>query len=103
MDKLAELEKELLAEMEENPAEYKETIRNILEIDNDLRTINIPVSVKNIGVESDDDVKRLEFTMPKQYGEFDLSQFRIRINYMNANGDKSIYLVEDKKVSGDNM
>lgn len=103
MDKLAELEKELLAEMEENPAEYKETIRNILEIDNDLRTINIPVSVKNIGVESDDDVKRLEFTMPKQYGEFDLSQFRIRINYMNANGDKSIYLVEDKKVSGDNI
>ena len=103
MDKLAELEKELLAEMEENPAEYKETIRNILEIDNDLRTINIPVSVKNIGVESDDDVKRLEFTMPKQYGEFDLSQFRIRINYMNANGDKSIYLVKDKKVSGDNI
>lgn len=103
MDKLAELEKELLAEMEENPAEYKETIRNILEIDNDLRTINIPVSVKNIGVESDDDVKRLEFTMPKQYGEFDLSQFRIRINYVNANGDKSIYLVEDKKVSGDNI
>lgn len=103
MDKLAELEKELLADMEENPVEYKETVSNVFEIDNDLRTIHIPITVKNIGVESDDEVKRLEFTMPKEYGEFDLSQFRIRINYMNANGDKSIYLVEDKKVSGDNI
>lgn len=103
MDKLAELEKELLADMEENPVEYKETVSNVFEIDSNLRTINIPITVKNIGVESDDDVKRLEFTMPKKYGEFDLSQFRIRINYMNANGDKSIYLVEDKKVSGDNI
>lgn len=103
MDKLAELEKELLADMEENPVEYKETVSNVFEIDSNLRTINIPITVKNIGVESDDDVKRLEFTMPKQYGEFDLSQFRIRINYMNANGDKSIYLVEDKKVSGENI
>mgnify|MGYP000428226077 CR=1 FL=1 len=103
MDKLAELEKELLADMEENPVEYKETVSNVFEIDSNLRTINIPITVKNIGVESDDDVKRLEFTMPKKYGEFDLSQFRIRINYMNANGDKSIYLVEDKKASGDNI
>lgn len=103
MDKLAELEKELLADMEENPVEYKETVSNIFEIDSNLRTINIPITVKNIGVESDDDVKRLEFTIPREYGEFDLSQFRIRINYMNANGDKSIYLVEDKKVSGDNI
>lgn len=103
MDKITEMEKELLADMEENPVEYRETVNNVFEIDSNLRTINIPVTVKNIGVESDDDVKRLEFTMPKQYGEFDLSQFRIRINYMNANGDKSIYLVEDKKVSGDNI
>ncbi|WP_411329287.1 hypothetical protein [Blautia hansenii] len=103
MDKLAELEKELLADMEEKPVEYKETVGNVFEIDSNLRTINIPITVKNIGVESDDDVKRLEFTMPKQYGEFDLSQFRIRINYMNANGDKSIYLVEDKTVTGDNI
>ena len=103
MDKLAELEKELLADMEENPVEYKETVSNVFEIDSNLRTINIPITVKNIGVESDGDVKRLEFTIPREYGEFDLSQFRIRINYMNANGDKSIYLVEDKKVSGDNI
>ena len=102
MNKITEMEKELLADMEENPVEYR-GINNTFEIDSDLRTINIPVTVKNIGVESDDDVKRLEFTMQKQYGEFDLSQFRIRINYMNANGDKSIYLVEDKKVSGDNI
>lgn len=103
MDKLAQLEKELLADMEENPVEYRETVNNVFEIDSNLRTINIPITVKNIGVEADDDVKRLEFTMPKQYGELDLSQFRIRINYMNANGDKDIYLVEDKKVSGDKI
>ena len=63
---------------------YAET-DNILTIDNDLRTITIPPGITNIGVESDDGVHRLHFRMPRQYGEFDLSEFDIRINYLNAN------------------
>ena len=72
-------------------------------IDNDLRTITIPPEITNIGVVSDDDVKRLHFRMPRQYGEFDLSEFDIRINYLAANNTGDIYVVTDKAVSGDNI
>lgn len=72
----------------------------VLVIDSDLRTITIPGTIKNLGVESDDDVNRLYFQMPKTYGEFDLSEFDIRINYKNGNvGD--VYAVEDKNADGD--
>ena len=75
----------------------------LLIIDNDLRTITIPPEIANIGVESDDNVKRLHFQMPRQYGEFDLSEFDIRINYLAANNTGDIYVVTDKAVSGDNI
>lgn len=95
-----ELEAQILAEMESNPEAYAVEENNVLLIDNDLRTIFIPEGIKNLGVESDDDVHRLYFQMPKTYGEFDLSTFDIRINYKNGNiGD--VYAVEDKKAEGD--
>lgn len=72
----------------------------VLVIDSDLRAITIPGTIKNLGVESDDDVNRIYFQMPKTYGEFDLSEFDIRINYKNGNvGD--VYAVQDKTVEGD--
>lgn len=95
-----ELEAQILAEMEANPEAYAAEESNVLVIDNDLRTITIPGTIKNLGVESDDDVHRLYFQMPKTYGEFDLSEFDIRINYRNGNiGD--VYAVEDKNAEGD--
>ena len=75
----------------------------ICTIDNDLRTITIPSSLQIVGVESDEDVRRLNFQMPKQYGEVDLSEFDIRINFMNANNSGDVYAVTDKAVSGDNI
>lgn len=72
-------------------------------IDNDLRTITIPSGLQTVGVESDEDVRRLNFQMPKQYGEVDLSEFNIRINFMNANNSGDVYAVTDKAVSGDNI
>lgn len=72
-------------------------------IDNDLRTITIPSGLQTIGVESDEDVRRLNFQMPKQYGEVDLSKFNICINFMNANNSGDVYAVTDKAVSGDNI
>lgn len=95
-----ELEAQILAEMESNPEAYAAEESNVLVIDNDLRTISIPEGIKSLGVESDDDVHRLFFQMPKVYGEFDLSTFDIRINYKNGNiGD--VYAVEDKNADGD--
>lgn len=79
---------------------YAETDK-ILTIDNDLRTITIPPGITNIGVESDDGVHRLHFRMPRQYGEFDLSEFDIRINYLNANNEGDKYAVLDKSAEED--
>ena len=72
-------------------------------IDNDLRTITIPSGLQTVGVESDEDVRRLNFQMPKQYGEVDLSAFDVRVNYLNANKEGDVYVVTDKEVSGDHM
>lgn len=72
-------------------------------IDNDLRTMSIPSDLTLLGVESDDDVKKIEFQMPKTYCGFDLSQFEVRVNFMNAHGDGDLYIADDVTVSGDNL
>ena len=66
-----------------------------LVIDNDLRTIQIPPSVKNLGVESDDGVLQLHFRMPATYCGLDLTTFQIRVNYLNAKGESDKYPVKD--------
>ena len=70
-------------------------------INDDLRTMQIPSSITILGVESDDDVNKIPFQMPKEYCGFDLSQFQARINYMNANGIGDLYIVDDLAVDGD--
>lgn len=70
-------------------------------IDDNLRTMNIPEDIILLGVESDDDVNKIPFQMPKEYCGYDLSTFQVRINYMNANGDGDVYIVEDLDVDGD--
>lgn len=68
-------------------------------IDSDLRTIVIPPTIKLLGVESDKKVKRLHFRMPATYGDVDLSDFDIRINYLNAKSQGDVYPVTDKAVA----
>jgi len=70
-------------------------------INDNLRTMQIPSSIVLLGVESDDDVNKIPFQMPKEYCGFDLSQFQVRINYMNANGIGDIYIVDDLEIDGD--
>lgn len=70
-------------------------------INDDLRTMQIPSTITLLGVESDDDVNKIAFQMPKEYCGYDLSAFEARINYMNANGDGDIYIVDDLAVDGD--
>lgn len=70
-------------------------------INDDLRTMQIPSSIVLLGVESDDDVNKIPFQMPKEYCGFDLSEFQARINYINANSYGDIYVVQDLEVDGD--
>lgn len=70
-------------------------------INDDLRTMQIPSDIAILGVESDDDVNKIPFQMPKEYCGFDMSEFSARINYMNANGDGDVYVVDDLAVDGD--
>ena len=75
----------------------------VIVIDNDLRKITIPASITLLGVESDENVRALHFQMPKTYKGLDLSEFAIRINYMNANNVGDVYAVDDNEVSGENI
>lgn len=74
-----------------------------LVIDNDLRTIDIPSVIKNIGVEKDDEVLVLNFRMPATYCGFDLSKFEIRINYLNGNAEEDVYEVDNASVIDDHI
>lgn len=72
-----------------------------LVIDHYTRKINIPSGITNLGVENDDEVLRLNFKMPRYLSTTDLSEFPIRINYINAQGEDDIYVVTDATVVGD--
>ena len=63
---------------------------DILTIDVKSRTVNIPAGIKALGVESDDDVQKLRFRMPRYYNKIDLSKYVIRINYENAKGEGDV-------------
>lgn len=76
---------------------------NVLTIDNDLRTITIPERIKNLGVETDANVKRLRFSMPRIYDDVDLSGFAIRINYQNAKGEGDVYPVTDAEPTAESI
>lgn len=76
---------------------------DICVIDSDMRIIDIPEQFKVLGVESDKDVRAMQFRIPKTYKGTDLSAFAISVNYQNARGMKDRYIVTDKKVSGDQI
>lgn len=72
--------------------------KSYLTIDLETRVISVPSDIKNLGVESDDEVKRLWFKMPRFYHDNDFSEFTFRINYTNANGDDDVYGIEGLNV-----
>ena len=78
-----------------------EVCDDVLTVDLESRQILIPSSVKNIGVESDDNVRILHFRLPRYYCTTDLSEFAIRINYENAKGGGDLYDVKNPTVEGD--
>ena len=74
-----------------------------LVIDHYTRTIIIPSGIKSLGVENDDDVLRLNFRMPRYLGTVDLYNFKIYVNYINAQGKDDVYEVDDATIVGDNV
>lgn len=96
---MTEAEK-LLAELPDEPEIFAQE-EQVCVIDNNLRTISIPAGISILGVEGDENVYRIYFRMPRMYGDFDLSQFGIRINFRNAQKEKDTYLVEDAFVAED--
>lgn len=78
-------------------------VNKLVTIDNDLRTINIPSGISILGVQYDDDVHKICFEMPRHVSDTDLSEFSIRVNYKNPNGDGDVFEVEDKVVNEDTI
>lgn len=74
---------------------------DILVVDLESRKINIPGNVSVLGVESDDETRVLHFQLPRYYCDVDLSEFAIRINYKNANGEGDMYIVSESVLEGD--
>lgn len=72
-----------------------------LVIDHFARAIIIPDGIKNLGVENDNDVLRLNFRMPRYLGAVDLNDLEIYINYINAQGVDYTYKVTDSNITDD--
>lgn len=66
------------------------------------RVMTVPEEYKDLGVESDKDVRRLWFKFPKIVeDDIDLSALNLYINYKNAAGNLDSYLIEDMSVEED--
>lgn len=72
-------------------------------IDNDLRIITVPSNGVILGVENDKDVNLVKFKMPRYYKKLDLSDFNVRINYVNAKAEPGYFTVENKTVDEDSI
>lgn len=85
---------EVIAKVKATGREYiHDTIQFL--IDNDLRIVSIPSKGIVAGVVGDKDVNRINFKMNRYYHGFDMSKFKTKINYINANKDANYYLVND--------
>lgn len=90
MDNLQALEAALLSGM----GSQSDSLEPLCSIDPTTRRITVPDNV--FGVESDEQAKRVYFSVPTVVGDnFDLSKARIQINFRNPNGDLGVYLVKD--------
>ena len=79
-----------------------EPVNDIFEIDPETRVITVPASEKLFGVANDGNTERKHFRCPKVVGDnIDLSTMHLYVNYQNANGERSAYLVEDVQTDED--
>lgn len=88
---------DILSALTENESEAEDTV---LFINPEDRTITIPTNFI-FGVYNDKDVLTIPFSIPRYYGDIDLSDFRFTINYLNAAGYGNIFDVTDLEVKRD--
>lgn len=74
---------------------------SVIIVDYNTRSIVIPESIKYLGVEADDDVISLKFAISRYFNDIDLADFRVNINYLNANNEGDVYVADDVVVDGD--
>lgn len=67
----------------------------VLTINWETRTIDIPKTITNLGVEYDDDTKHLTFRAPRYYHGTDLSEFRVAVGYWNADEEPDVHYPKD--------
>lgn len=71
-------------------------------VDVENRKLIIPSTLEHIGVESDEDVFKVPFILPRYYGSIDFADaFEINVNITNAGGQPDVYTVEDAEISDD--
>ena len=76
-------------------------------VNNDFRTISIPIKGRLAGVRNDAAINVIVIRIPRTYRGSDLSEFNIRVNYENAHGDinyqnisgEEYVVVEDEYIS----
>ena len=74
------------------------------EISIDDRIIIIPEELQVIGVQTDNNVERIYFSMPRFYdGTNDLSTFNLYVNYINALGNGNVYYIDDVDATEDTV
>jgi len=81
--------------IEEVTGDPARLLDNVLVIDENLRCITIPSKAIIAGVMGDKDVNWVNFKVHRYYDGTDLSEFQIRINYLNANGDPNFYTAQN--------
>ncbi len=68
-------------------------------IDSNLRKITLPGNEKILGVYHDKNVTRKHFKMPRYYQNNDMSEFSIKVNYVNEDNETDCYAVDDLAVT----
>ena len=95
MASTAELEAEILADLEENPDAYTAPVNDVITIDPETKTINLPSSEVLFGTEEEQGVERKYFKCPRIVGDnIDLFTHQIYISYM-AVKDKNATFIPD--------
>lgn len=87
---------------EEQETTSAQPINDFLIIDANGRITNVPSTEIILGVETDHNVERKYFKCPRIVGDnIDLTEFQLRVNFQNGNGDRDKYIIEDVTVDGD--
>lgn len=70
-------------------------------IDKYFRTVSVPSKGKIAGVQKDRDVNVIIFQVPAEYKGTDLTNFSIRVNYVNANNEVNYATITDVIENGE--